>query len=507
MNKAIVNPIVVNNSGVSFKRGSAPCTIVILGASGDLTRRKLIPALFQLFSEQQLPKCFRIIGFARSEKTNEEFRNQLCLSVKEFSRLEKIDDSSWKAFADRIFYCRGNYDNVDDYKNLNELIRKKANECNDPDNRLIYMATPPTLQTTILKKLSEGNIVYSSGSDEWSRVIIEKPFGRDLKSAKELNLFISKILREEQIYRIDHYLGKETVQNILVFRFANAIFEPIWNRNHIDHIEITAAESIGIEGRGHFYDEAGVIRDFVQNHLLALMSLIAMEQPVSFQANPIRDEKVKVVQSLRKLADYNVNENVVLGQYDGYKNVDGVAENSITPTYAAMRVFIDNWRWQGVPFYLRTGKALPSRVTEVKIHFKKIPFCLFGEDDVCQQLKANILTIKIQPEEGISLRFGCKSPGDNMQVSDVVMDFDYSTAFSQNSPDAYERLLVDAMKGDQTLFSRNDEVERAWEFIEPVLKANEGESLIPTNYAIGSEGPKEANGLTRKDGRMWDAIL
>ncbi|MHC4885948.1 MAG: glucose-6-phosphate dehydrogenase, partial [Planctomycetota bacterium] len=379
-----------------------------------------------------------------------------------------------------------------------------SSKCCSGNNCLFYLATPPDLCRPIIANLRRGGLIHPLDAKAWSRVIIEKPFGHDLESARALNEFVCSALDESQIYRIDHYLGKETVQNILVFRFANAIFEPLWNRNHIDHVQITAAESIGVEGRAGFYDDAGVIRDFVQNHLLEVMSLIAMEQPVSFKADPIRDEKVKVLRSLRPVSLPEVGEHLVAGQYEAYREIEGVREGSRTPSYAALRVMVDNWRWQGVPFLLRAGKALAERVTEVTIHFKRIPFCLFGHDEVCQRLNPNVLTIRIQPDEGIRLTFGCKTPGDQLAVSDVVMDFGYATAFDRKPPEAYERLLVDAMRGDATLFARSDAVEHAWAYITPFLNALEESETLPVHpYAVGSQGPGEARTLLRGEGRVW----
>jgi glucose-6-phosphate 1-dehydrogenase len=480
--------------------------MVIFGASGDLTKRKLIPALYELFLDKQLPKCFRIVGFARSENSAEEFRSHLRDSVREFGR-KVFDEKEWAKFAEIIDYHQGDYTDPAAYASLKKRLEEMECGCSVGDNRLFYLATPPSLYETVIGNLHGEKLVYpKKETDSWSRVIIEKPFGRDLDSARELNSFVRARLHENQIYRIDHYLGKETVQNILVFRFANAIFEPLWNRNHIDHVQITAAEKIGVEGRGSFYDEAGVIRDFLQNHLFEVMSLIAMEQPVSFQADPIRDEKVKVLRSLHRQFDDEIAENVVAGRYDGYLDVKGVKPDSRTPTYAALKVMIDNWRWQGVPFYLRAGKSLVSRVTEVNIHFRRIPFCLFGQEEVCQRLEPNVLTIRIQPDEGIRLRFGCKTPGDNLAVSPVLMDFNYAEAFGRETPEAYARLLIDAMRGDQTLFSRSDAVEHAWTYITPILRKLE--SGLPLHgYKTGSDGPVEAAQLLGKDGRAWDRIV
>ena len=484
-----------------------PCVMVIFGASGDLTRRKLVPALYQLAADKQLPECFRIIGFARSKKHLEEFRGELHEGISQFARNRPLDNAVWEHFAPDIEYHQGNYADLSAFQALRERLKRMNETCSVGDNRLFYLATPPALYKTILENLGAAGLIHNPKSASWSRVIVEKPFGRDLDSARSLNGFLAKTMDESQVYRIDHYLGKETVQNILVFRLANAIFEPLWNRNHIDHVQITAAESIGAEHRAAFYDETGVLRDFVQNHLLEVMALCAMEQPVSFQADDIRDEKVKVLRSLKPLLGDGVRKDVVLGQYDGYRTEKGIQPDSRTPTYAALKVMIDNWRWQGVPFYLRTGKRLAHRVTEVAIHFRSIPLCLFGKDEICQRLQPNVLTLRIQPEEGIRLQFGCKMPGDIPAVSNVLMDFGYAKAFSKQPPDAYERLLVDAMRGDATLFARRDAVEYAWAFITPIIDVLENASSFPIPiYEPATHGPKAAVELLARDGRVWDSL-
>jgi len=485
-----------------------PCAIVIFGASGDLTRRKLVPALYQLAADNQLPECFRIVGFARSKKSREAFRRELHEGISQFARNRPLDTSVWENFATVIEYHQGNYDDLTAFESLRERLQRMNETCSVGDNRLFYLATPPALYETILGNLGAAGLIHEPNKAPWSRVIIEKPFGRDLHSARSLNNSLAKTMDENQAYRIDHYLGKETVQNILVFRFANAIFEPLWNRNHIDHVQITAAESLGVEHRGAFYDQTGVVRDFVQNHLLEVMTLFAMEQPVSFQADDIRGEKVKVLRSLQPLLGDGVRRNVVLGQYDGYRAEKGIHPDSRTPTYAALKVMVDNWRWQGVPFFLRTGKRLANRVTEVAIHFRSIPLCLFGNDEICQRLEPNVLTLRIQPEEGIRLKFGCKTPGDTLDISNVLMDFGYAKAFSKQPPDAYERLLVDAMRGDATLFARRDAAEYAWAFLTPILAALENDKSLPIiEYEPGTQGPKEADALLVREGRLWDSLV
>ena len=504
-----VKPACVGESAIPAARAPRPepCVMVIFGASGDLTRRKLIPALYQLAAEGQLPECFRVVAFARSEKTQDGFRRELHEGVSQFARNRPVDTAAWDKFAAALEYCQGDYSDVTSYEALCERLRRMNETCGVGDNRMFYLATPPGLYTTIVGNLRQSGLIHEPKVQPWSRVIVEKPFGRDLASARALNAFLAGTLDESQVYRIDHYLGKETVQNILVFRFGNAIFEPLWNRNHIDHVQITAAESIGVGTRGAFYDETGVLRDVVQSHLLEVMALCTMEQPVSLQADAVRDEKVKVLRSLRSLTGRNVRSNVVTAQYRGYRDVEGVKPDSRAATYVALKVMVDNWRWQGVPFYLRAGKGLARRVTEVAIHFRSVPWCLFGQEEVCERLEPNVLTLRIQPDEGIGLKFGCKTPGDRLTVSGVLMDFGYATAFDRKPPDAYERLLVDAMRGDATLFARCDMVEHAWAFITPIIEALENDTSSPLCvYEPGTPGPEEADKLLARDGRSWDQL-
>jgi glucose-6-phosphate 1-dehydrogenase len=472
-----------------------PCQVVVFGATGDLAGRKLVPALYHLYKEGALCDDTGIVGFSRSVPDDEELRAKFRMSAEEHSRTA-IDDDTWNAFAQRITGVAGSIDKLEDFRRLGERLQ---------GNLLFYLATPSSAFPTILRNLREAGLINEPGTDApWTRVIVEKPFGRDLESAVELNRIASETLDESQIYRIDHYLGKETVQNILVLRFGNAIFEPLWNRKYVDHIQITAAESIGIEGRGSFYEETGVLRDIVQNHLLQVLALVAMEAPVSFQADEIRDMKTMVFRSLRPILPEQAGEIVVRGQYDGYLNEEGVAPDSTVPTFVAMKAEIDNWRWQGVPFYLRAGKGLSKRLTEVAVHFKPIPHCLFGDKNVCHQVEPNVLAMRIQPDEGMQLRLASKVPGQDLAIGSVAMEFLYSRGFEAAIPEAYERLLLDAINGDATLYARRDGVEDSWRFVTPILKVWEASGHDGLyRYAIGSDGPSEAAELLQREGRRW----
>jgi glucose-6-phosphate 1-dehydrogenase len=419
-----------------------------------------------------------------------------------------LDEPIWTAFSQRISYVEGNFEDPEGYVALRERLERQEAEIGGEGNRLFYFATPPSAAPIILHRLQETGLLSESGAaSPWTRVIMEKPYGRDLESASDLNRIVGEVLRENQVYRIDHYLGKETVQNILVARLGNTIFEPLWNRKYIDHIQITAAESIGVEGRGRFYDQTGVLRDMVQSHLLQVLSLCAMEPPVSFAADDIRDKRVEVLRSLRTFSAADVFDHVIFGQYRGYRDEENVAPDSRTPTYTAMKCHIDNWRWQGVPFFLRVGKQLTKRSTEISVVFRPVPLCLFGRDDVCQSLESNVLTIRIQPDEGMALKIASKKPGDEMDVGSVEMDFSYSETYTHPIKDAYERLLLDAIKGDATLFARRDEVEFAWRFVTPILQAWEGaRKRQPVFYAEGGEGPAEAEVLMDRYSRQWREI-
>jgi len=490
-----------------------PCTIIIFGASGDLTRRKLIPALYNLAISRQLPERFSVIGFARSEMTHEEFRRKMREAVSEFSGTGLSDESAWDRFAQDLYFVPGDYGQPESYRRLKDFLSKTEHDGGSP-HRIFYLATPPDLYSPVIEQISAiglGRDAEQRGG--WTRIIIEKPFGRDFESAQELNRQVHKVFDESQVYRIDHYLGKETVQNILVFRFGNAVFEPIWNRLYIDHVQITAAETVGVENRGGYFEKAGVIRDMFQNHLLALLCLTALEPPVAFKADAVRDEKVKLLRSIRPISLKDVPKLAVRGQYKrgridaievkGYREEAGVAPDSKTETYAAAKFFIDNWRWEGVPFYLRSGKRLAKKVTEIAIHFKRPPLLLFQACPV-EQLNPNVLVLRIQPDEGISLTFEVKLPGPDIYVSSLSLDFNYQTAFGASPPDAYETLLLDCMQGDSTLFIRHDWVEQAWCIVNPLLKAWEStqdEDLF--FYDAGTWGPKEADAFIEKDGYRW----
>ncbi|MBI5291431.1 MAG: glucose-6-phosphate dehydrogenase [Chloroflexi bacterium] len=473
-------------------------TIVIFGASGDLTQRKLVPALFNLYRKRRLPADFRIVGVAMTEWQDADFRAAVRVGVDRFSGYE-FTGEEWAAFAARLYYRPGNFTMVRDFEQLAKTLAELES---GPADRLYYLATPPRFYADIVARLGQTGLTVER--DGWRRVIIEKPFGSDLTSARALNQSLHHVLDEKQIYRIDHYLGKETVQNLLVFRFANAIFEPVWNRNYVDHVQITVAEEVGVEHRAGYYDGAGVLRDMFQNHLLQLLSLVAMEPPGSFKADALRNEKVKVMSAVRPIPAGRVGDHTVRGQYRGYCGEPGVAPDSQTETYAALRLFIDNWRWQGVPFYLRSGKRLAEKTTEIVIQFKCPPTVMFplspGYD-----LTPNILALCLQPDEGIHLRFEAKVPDTAADMRSVDMEFHYRTSFGPAAiPEAYERLLLDALQGDAALFTRSDRIELAWELIDPILAAwRQPGGPPPAIYDPGAWGPTEADELLARDGRAW----
>ncbi len=490
-----------------------PCTVVIFGATGDLTHRKLIPALYNLAAGGDLPPQFKVVGFARRDKTDEGFRGELEEANKKHSR-QGHDATLWASFGQSIHYHKSEFQDLEGYKSLKALLDKFDQERGVPANRLFYLASAPEFFDEIMLMLKQSGL-NEGPSGKWARVVCEKPFGKDLKTARHLNEVVNDVFQEKDTYRIDHYLGKETAQNIMVLRFANVMFEPLWNSTYIDHVQITCAENLGMEGgRGGYYDTAGALRDMVQNHLFQLLSLVAMEPPSDLSADGVRDEKVKVIRSLRKYkGPEEVARNIVRAQYTagsvdgvervGYRQEDRVNPQSQTESYVALRLFVDTWRWQGVPFYIRVGKQLPKKSTEISIHFKAPPQVPFPT--LSQRGTRNVLVIRIQPDEGISMRMLSKLPGVQLLMQPVKMDFRYSTSFGKASPEAYERLLLDAMAGDATLFARRDEVENAWAFIDELEKAwHESPNPPPMcEYPAGSWGPKEADELLQADGRVW----
>ena len=482
--------------------------LVIFGASGDLTKRKLIPALYSLEVQNLLPEKFAIVGTGRTDFSDDKFRGSLHEGLKLFS--SEKDKSKIENFLEKIFYQYNDAKDASTYKGLYTKISDIRNKLNINGNTVFYLSTPPSLYEVIPRNLAQQHL--NKEEDGWKRLIIEKPFGYDLESAMDLNSKLKIDWSEEQIYRIDHYLGKETVQNVLVTRFSNGIFEPLWNRNYIHHVEITSAESIGVEKRGGYYESSGALRDMIQNHLLQLVGLIAMEPPSSKDSNSIRNETVKVFQSLRPISEKGVISSAIRGQYlastikgekiKGYREEEGVDPNSKTETYAALKFYIDNWRWGGVPFYIRTGKRLPTRVTEAVIHFKPTPHYLFSRKEFCDS--CNQLVIRIQPDEGILLKFGMKTPGAGFEVENVNMDFHYSDLSNKSIPAAYERLLYDCMIGDSTLYARGDAVMAAWKFLSPVLKAWKNDSTVPVyGYPSGTWGPEKADDLIEEHDMTW----
>jgi len=501
------NPL---RAGMRLARTPEPCAVVVFGATGDLTARKLMPALYNLARERQLPSGFTVAGFARRDWSDEQFRAAMKDAVAKYSRTG-LDEEMWDSFARCLHYVQGTFDDIAAYETLGERLHKQDEAHGTAGNRLFYLATPPDAYATIAQRLGEAGLVRGGKDGGWTRLVVEKPFGRDLESARQLDQALGVVFRERYIFRIDHYLGKETVQNILVFRFGNGIFEPIWNRRYVDNVQVSVAETVGIEGRGGYYEQAGALRDMVQNHLLQVLSLVAMEPVASFRGDAVRDEKAKVLHAIQPIAD--VNRHTVRGQYvsgavlgetvPGYRQEPGVDPRSTVETFAALRLQIENWRWAGVPFYLRVGKRLPKRATEVAITFNRPPLQLFREMSPDNDPTPNLLVLRIQPDEGISLRFGAKVPGTRSDVRPVNMDFRYGATFGASPPEAYERLLLDAMLGDSTLFTRWDSVEAAWELLTPVLEAwADGASPLQF-YEAGTWGPERARDMIERDGREW----
>ena len=486
--------------------------MVIFGAAGDLTKRKLIPALYNLKKGDLLSDNFAVIGVARAELNDEEFRHRLRDDIKDFAT-DQVDEKVWTWLEERLYYLSGDFTDDQTFTRLRELLEKTDQERQAEGNYFFYLATAPEYFAPVVEKLGAIGLTREEDS-HWRRVVIEKPFGRNLESAKKLNQEIKQVLNEDQIYRIDHYLGKETVQNILVFRFGNGIFEPIWNRRYIECVQITAAEKVGVEQRGGYYEGAGALRDMVPNHLLQLVTLTAMEPPISFDADAVRDEQAKILHAIQHPSPEEAAERVVRGQYDageidgekvpGYRSEPNVAGDSTVETFVALKLLIDNWRWADVPFYLRTGKRLAARDTEIAIQFKRAPFMLFRNTPV-ERLSSNRLVLHIQPDEGISLRFGAKVPGPTVSIGAVDMDFDYEDYFGDTPSTGYERLLHDCMVGDATLFQRADQVEAGWSVVAPIQEA--WKTAPPPdfpNYQAGSWGPKEADELLRRDGAEWE---
>ena len=481
----------------------APCVFVLFGATGDLTRRKLVPALYALHQEKLLPEDFAILAYARRPKDDAVFRDDVKAALGEFAPKMPTNTKSWDEFAAKVFYQKGEFDKPDDFAGLKERLDQMDEGCGVKHNRLFYLAIPPEQYEMVAGHLGDAGLSHSApDGSAWTRIIIEKPFGYDLETSHHLNQAILKEFSEDQVYRIDHYLGKETVQNILVFRFANELFEPLWNHKYVDHVQITVSEKIGVEGRGNYFDGAGMARDVVQNHALQILSLCAMEAPVSLDANAVRDEKVKALRAIRPIEKKDVPQQTVRGQYAGYRTEEGVAPDSATETYVAMKLYLDNWRWGGTPFYIRAGKALPERVTEVAVQFKAIPQVLFAKMNRAD-VQPNVLVIRIQPDEGIHLMIGAKEPGPQMNLKPVDLHFAYKEAFPDaHIADAYERLILDAIRGDASLFARGDEVEAAWKLLSPLLEAWQERPGDVQPYFTGTWGPERAASLLG-DGRVW----
>ncbi len=495
-----------------FERRVPPCAIVIFGANGDLTQRKLIPALYRLAYERRFPPGIAIIGNSRTPMTDDQFRDKMREAVQKFLEDSPFDVDLWNDFAKGLFYCSGDIGDPAMYASLKVRIAQVAEERGTAGNVLFYLSTQPSQYIPVVENLGAVGLNTSAG---WTRIIIEKPFGHDTASSNVLHDAVRKVFLESQVYRIDHYLGKETVQNVLAFRFGNGIFEPLWNRRYVSHVQITAAESIGVGGRGGYYQEAGALRDMIQNHLLQVMATIAMEPPAVFEPDAVRDERAKLLRSIRTLKPEDVATNAVAGQYGaarvggedalGFRQEKGVDPESQTNTYAAMTFFVENWRWAGVPFYIRTGKRMPKRVTDIAIQFNDAPHSVFVDAPIMSRSGRgpNLLILRIQPEEGISLRFRSKQPGAGMRLRPVSMDFNYGSSFGERSPSAYETLLLDAMAGDSTLYTRQDMVDASWKAVQPVLDVwSETKHQFP-NYDAGTWGPQASEEMLQRRGHTW----
>ncbi len=511
MNEYLEDPAAANPDEV--RKSVDPCTVVIFGASGDLTFRKLIPALYHLFSETQMPAPFRVVGFARREKSDDSWRAELKEGIHAFSRTKAVDEAQWAAFAANVHYCQGDIDDAQAYQRLAAQLSGFGDE-RLRRNLLFYLAISPTQFAAVVAHLADAKLLTKGQQDSfWQRVVVEKPFGQDLVSAQKLNGDLLRFVDERQIFRIDHYLGKETVQNILIFRFSNAIFEQLWSRQSVDHVQITVSENLGVGTRGGYYEEAGALRDMVQNHLLQVLSLVAMEPPAALEPESVRDEKVKLLKSIQPLRPADMLKQVVRGQYlagevdgqtrPGYRREPKVDPRSNVETYVALKLFIDNWRWSGVPFYLRTGKNLPLSASEVRVEFRPTPSVLFAAQ-LGTKLDANAITLRLQPNEGISLRFNGKIPGSTMRLRPVRMHFGYDSEFGAYTPEAYERLLLEAMAGEATLFIRRDEVETAWKIVDSIRRFWEGRPLTDREfYPAGFWGPIASDDLLAAAGHSW----
>jgi glucose-6-phosphate 1-dehydrogenase len=491
-----------------FERQAPECAVVIFGANGDLTKRKLMPALYRLAYDRRLAAGFAVVGTSRTHMTDDQFREKMREAVEQFSEDTKLEEDVWNAFAQGLFYVAGDVSSPDLYQQMASRLAEIEHERHTGGNVLFYLSTQPSQYATIARAIGAACIGKGKG---WRRLVVEKPFGHDLASARELSQELHTVFDEKDVYRIDHYLGKETVQNILAFRFGNGIFEPLWNRRYVDHIQITGAESIGVEGRGAYYQEVGALADMIQNHLLQVMATVAMEPSGSFDADSVRDERAKLLRSIRAMTPDQIRENAVAGQYGpariggvdvpGFRQEPGVDPEAQTDTYAALTLFVENWRWAGVPFYVRTGKRLAKRVSEIAIQFKAAPLHLFNQDG--GEGAINLLILRIQPEEGISLKFLSKRPGSGMTLRPVSMDFNYGSSFGERSPSAYETLLLDAIIGDATLYTRQDMVEASWRVVEPIQKVWRATKFQFPNYPAGSWGPAAADEMLARRGHTW----